>query len=85
MEEMRQLIGHRSGVVPQKSRPRSIVQASSSSGSLNAADLQKWQKVVVELTSDVERDLTRAASNHELMQNDLKQFASGKKDVRIIF
>jgi CHAT domain-containing protein len=80
MEEMRQLIGRRQGDGTPRSRARSIVldTPTRNSTSVNIADLSRSIDMLV---SDADKDLSRAASNQEALQRDLKQVAIQLKEV----
>ncbi|KAH8118741.1 RhoGEF domain-containing protein [Phellopilus nigrolimitatus] len=84
MEEMRAMIGRRKGPWTPLVRPRSVMEASDSQssdsmsgdgGSIEVSEVQTWTRSVDELVSGAERDVARAASNHELLEGDLSQFA----------
>ncbi|KAI5117382.1 hypothetical protein M0805_009072 [Coniferiporia weirii] len=89
MEEMRALIGQRNGLATPRARPRSLVESSMNSSHSSGSDdssveqpseIQNWSKTVDDLVSGAERDLTRAASNHELLENDLGRYFTTFKE-----
>lgn len=82
MDEMRALIGQRSGSTP-RPRPRSVIESGSLVNGIepNTSELQIWTKSVEELINNAERDCTRAASNCDLLESGLRQYMREAKEV----
>jgi hypothetical protein len=81
LNEMRQLIGKR---FETEGTPRSRLGGLPSSPALRTTDsfpAEDIAKSLQELVCEAEKDLTRAISNHETLQDDLKLLAADFKEV----
>jgi len=76
MEEMRQLIGKRQGEITPLSRPRSTMVDISTPRGSDSVQLDSLS----EQLSVADRDLTRAATSHETLQDNLERLAADFKE-----
>lgn len=82
MEEMRQLIGRRQfeGESTPRSRTRSVFDSPTRSITPSNSVLDASRSIDV-LVADADRDLAKAASSQQTLQNDLKHVSVGLKEV----
>ena len=78
MNEMRQLIGKR---LEGEGTPRSKAGILPAPRTMDPFSADGIARTLQDVVSDADQELTRAASNHETMQDDLKVLASDFKEV----
>ena len=70
-------------------RPQSVVLGSgnssnsASSRGLNSSNSKEYTKQLEELVAEAERDVVRAASNHDLLEKDLQHVSGRLEEVRL--
>lgn len=77
MEEMRNLIGRRQEDTP-RSRTRTAVFAAPSRASSETSEVGRTIDMLV---ADADKDLAKAQSNQDILQNELRRLASEFKEV----
>ena len=78
MEEMRNLIGRRQDETP-RSRIRTAVFATPTRASSETSE--EVGRTLDMLVADVDKDLAKAQSNQDILQNELRRLASEFKEV----